>query len=166
MSQKSLFQIIMDKVELLNMADQLDGDISEMTDAWEYNQAEAQEKVQAYLQVIDSLALANTGIRENIERLETKVNQNLKVIENLRSNLLMAVDKFGKFKYDEGLMAGRSVFIQERKKLFTDPSLIQDQYKVEKVEVKIDTAKIKEDLKNDIMVQGAYFEESKTLVIK
>ena len=163
---KSLFQIIMDKVELLNMADQLDGDISEMTDAWEYNQAEAKDKVQAYLQVIDNLALANEGIRANIDRLETKVNQNLKVIENLRSNLLMAVDKFGKFKYDEGLMAGRSVFIQERKKLVTDPSLIQDQYKFEKVEVKIDTAKIKEDLKNDVMVQGAYFEESKTLVIK
>jgi hypothetical protein len=156
----------MDKVELLNMADQLDGDISEMTDAWEYNQAEAKDKVQAYLQVIDNLALANEGIRANIDRLETKVNQNLKVIENLRSNLLMAVDKFGKFKYDEGLMAGRSVFIQERKKLVTDPSLIQDQYKFEKVEVKIDTAKIKEDLKNDVMVQGAYFEESKTLVIK
>ena len=163
---KSLFQIIMDKVELLNMADQLDGDISEMTDAWEYNQAEAKDKVQAYLQVIDNLALANEGIRANIDRLETKVNQNLKVIENLRSNLLMAVDKFGKFKYHEGLMAGRSVFIQQRKKLVTDPSLIQDQYKFEKVEVKIDTGKIKEDLKNDVMVQGAYFEESKTLVIK
>jgi hypothetical protein len=78
----------------------------------------------------------------------------------------MAVDKFGKFKYDEGMMAGRSVFIQQRQKLITDFSLIEDQYKFEKIEVKIYTAKIKEDLKNDVIVKGAYLEESKTLVIK
>ena len=166
MSQKSLFQIIMDKVELLNMADQLDGDISELIEAWEYNQAEAQEKVQAYLQVIDSLALANTGIRENIERLETKVNQNLKVIENLRSNLLMAVDKFGKFKYETGLMAGRSVFIQERKRLVFNQDEIPDEYKIEKIEYKVDTKQIKLDLSSNIEIKGAYLEESKSLVIK
>jgi hypothetical protein len=163
---KSLYEIIHDKLELLEQAEQLDGDISELQEAWEYNEAEAKDKVQAYLQVIDSLALANEGIRANIDRLETKVNQNLKVIENLRSNLLMAVDKFGKFKYDEGMMAGRSVFIQQRQKLITDFSLIEDQYKFEKIEVKIYTAKIKEDLKNDVIVKGAYLEESKTLVIK
>ena len=163
---KSLYEIIHDKLELLQQAEQLDGDISELQDAWEYNEAEAKDKVEAYLQVIDSLGLANEGIKANIERLQNKVNQNLKVIENLRSNLLMAVDKFGKFKYDQGMMAGRSVFIQQRQKLITDPQLIQDQYKFEKIEVKIDTAKIKEDLKNDIIVEGAYFEDSKTLVIK
>jgi hypothetical protein len=163
---KSLYEIIHNKLELLEQAEQLDGDMTELTEAWEYNEAEAKDKVQAYLQVIDSLALANEGIRANIDRLETKVNQNLKVIENLRSNLLMAVDKFGKFKYDEGMMAGRSVFIQQRQKLITDFSLIEDKYKFEKIEVKIYTAKIKEDLKNNIMVQGAHLEESKTLVIK
>jgi hypothetical protein len=163
---KSLYQIVHDKLELMQQAEQLDGDISELTEAWEYNEAEAKYKVQAYLQVIDSLALANEGIQANIERLETKKNQNLKAIEHLRSNLLMAVDKFGKFKYDEGMMAGRSVFIQSRKRVVFDKDQLPKKYLVLKKEYSVDTKQIKADLSEKGKVKGAYITESKSLVIK
>lgn len=124
----------------------------------------ADEKVEAYCQVIRQLEAENNGFDAEIERLNKALSRNKKGVDRLKSALVMFVESTGDKKVKGGTF---EVSLRRSEKVIIDDiDAVPEEFKRTKTTVEADKKLIKESVKNGTEVVGAHIEESVSAQIK
>ena len=157
----NIYEINNQILALVNNADIITGEIDiEQLEGLELAKKEKQENIVKYIR---HLELDEQAIKEETKRLNVISSLYAKRQESLKKYLKSSMELDQEDKLDLGLFKVSiaknppAVVIEDEDKL--------DKYKKEKVQVTIDKAALKEDLKNG-EVAGARLEQSTRLVIK
>lgn len=141
------------------------GELNEIVaDALSITQQELQAKAIDYGYLIKSLEDSEEIFDREIKRLQERKKQITKTKEKLKENLTNAMQEFSIIK-----IKGKTIDVSFRKSeqvAIYDESILPDEYKRTKISVEPDKAKIKNDIKDGIIVDGAKIIVKNNLQIK
>lgn len=124
----------------------------------------ADEKVEAYCQVIRQLEAENNGLTAEVERLEKALSRNEKGVKRLKSALAMFIESTGEKKVKGGTF--EVSLKRSEKTIIDDLEKIPEQFLRTKTTVEADKKLIKESINNGMQVEGAHIEKSVSAQIK
>lgn len=158
----SLYEIECVYQELLDRAEENDGDITEVVKEFKEVEASLEDKAENYWRIIRNLTVEAEGIKAEKLRLANKQKQLEKLADKLKEEILNAMGLFEKDKLKTKL-GGFSTRINTSLKVL-DETLIPEQYFKVVKEVKTDD--IKKALKNGEDIPGVEINKEKGLVVK
>lgn len=122
-------------------------------------------KLENYTNIIKTKENENTTIDKEIQRLKNRKTRNQNLIERLKNFILFNLKQIGKTRYETSL---KTISIRKNpaKVEIMDEHIIPIKYKELVETVKIKKDKIKEDLKNNIKVDGCELTQSERIDIK
>lgn len=159
-----LYDLTVEFQELLEMAEDPNTDPEVIADTLESLEYEIEEKADNYAKIIRELTADSKGYEAEISRLEARkktVDNNIDRMKKSLESAMIATDK-RKFKTD---LFSFNIQKNPASVVIDNTLYIPDEYLIEQ-EPKIDKAKIKEDLKNGVAVEGAHLEQSESLRIR
>lgn len=141
------------------------GELNEIVaDALSITQQELQAKAIDYGYLIKSLEDSEELFDKEIKRLQERKKQLIKTKEKLVANLTNAMQQFGVVE-----IKGKTLRLSFRKSeqvAIYDEAILPDEYKRTKVTIEPDKTKIKQDIKDGIIVDGAKIIVKNNLQIK
>ena len=163
----SLYELTEEYLRLLEMAEDPEVDEEVLADTLEGLGGEIEIKADGYAKVIRQLTADIEGLKAEIDRLTVRKKTIDNNIDRMKRSLEAAMLATGKTKFKTDLF---SFGIQKNA-----PSVVIDEQYIENIpeeylieqEPKIDKAKLKEDLKNGVDLDGiAHLEQSESIRIR
>lgn len=163
----TLYELTEDYMALLEMAEDPEADPEVLADTLESLDYEIEEKADGYAKVIRQLMADSEGFKAEIDRLTVRKKTIDNNIDRMKRSLEAAMLATGKTKFKTDLF---SFGIQKNA-----PSVVIDEQYIENIpeeylieqDPKIDKAKLKEDLKNGVDLDGiAHLEQSESIRIR
>jgi len=162
LSEKSMYKIQEEHLELLYAIESLDGEITEETEELLIiNKNELEVKSESYLHVITKKESYNTLIDNEIKRLRGLKQRNVNLVSRLKDSLLQAVKLNGDFSFGLtkiGTRKSQSVEVE-------DVNQLPKEYKTIKVTESANKAAIKSALKSGIEIVGCSIKDNQNLKI-
>lgn len=158
----TLYEISEDIISLIQQFEEAEGEMTEeLSESFEITKSELQEKAVAYYSVIQDTKASIEVLDVEIKRLTAKKKKASKLIDNLNTRLLGAVNLFGDFK------AGTHSFKTRKSKTVTidNENIIPNEYRVVKEVYSIDKRLISTHLKEGNKIKGARLTENLNLKI-
>lgn len=168
---KTLIQLILEYQEL---GEQLEFDelTPELEEQLAINRNNLEEKVEDYIQLIDTLQSENENLSKKADRIKELKDKNKKTIDFLRAKLLMTTKLYGidNKNGNKNLKVGMFSLTQKINPfvVIDNPALVPDEFKETVEEVKIDKKGLYNFLKDNPFVGYAHIDKksSESLIIK
>jgi len=160
-----LYDLTAEFLELKELAQDPDVDPKVLEDTMESLDYEIEEKAENYAKIIRELTADSEAYKAEIDRFEAKKRAVDNNIARMKKSLEMAMIATDKRKFKTGLF---SFNIQKNPAsiVYDDKSKVPEQYLIAQ-DPKIDTTKLKEDLKNGVELPGVcHLEQSESIRIK
>lgn len=163
----TLYDVTSDYLKIMGMMEDPELDPQTLADTMEAVEGELEIKAENYAKVIKNLEADVSGIKAEIDRLSERKKTIEKNIKRMKENLQNAMEITGKTKFKTELF---SFGIRNNA-----PAVVMDEQYIENIpeeylrirEPEIDKAKLKEDLKAGVILEGiAHLESSTSLIIK
>ena len=163
----TLYQVTQDYLQIMAMMEDPELDPQTLADTMEAVEGELEIKAENYAKVMKNLEADVSGIKAEIDRLSERKKTIEKNIKRMKENLQNAMEITGKTKFKTELF---SFGVRTN-----TPAVVMDEQYIENIpeeylrirEPEIDKAKLKEDLKAGVNLEGiAHLESSTSLIIK
>lgn len=160
---KTIFDITNERLELFSRIEEAEGELDESTsEALQINEEEFQSKTDDYVKYIQSCKYRIEALKQEEERL-VKIRRSLeRTRDNVKNNLLYAMQTFG---YDKVMSGTFKVGFHHSESVQLDnEGIVPEIY--HKVKVEFDKAGIKEALKKGDQVPGCSIVKKISLSIR
>ena len=162
LSEKSMYRIQEEHLELLYAVESLDGEVTkEVADLLVINKNELEIKSESYLHVITTKESYNTLIDSEIKRLQAMKKRNTNLVSRLKDSLLQAVRIHGDFSFGLTKFGTRKSTTVE----VEDINQLPTQFKTIKVTEAADKKAIKIALLNGKKIEGCSIKTNQNLKI-
>ena len=159
----SIFQISAEQQALNEALFEAEGELTpELEAALVINEANLAIKTESYCSSIQKFDSMIEAANNEIKRLQGIVKRSKNASERMKNALSMAMQTFGYDRYEIG--THKLSFRKSEGVVIEDEQAIPPCYII--VETKVDKAKLKADLKEGVIVSGAFLEQRKNIQIK
>lgn len=159
----SIYHISLEQQRLNNALFEAEGELTpELEEALAINKQNLSLKTEDYLSSMAQFEAMEQTADKEIKRLQAIIKRSKNARERMKSAIGFAMESFGIDKLEVG--THRLSFRKSEGVEITDENLIPDRFRI--VEVKINKASIKKELKAGIPVAGATIEQRRNLQIQ
>lgn len=159
----SLWKISEEQAKLNDLLFESEGELTpEMEEALAINEANLTTKAANYIEAMAMFANGEETAKAEIKRLQAFAKRCANAQERMKASLTSALDIFGIDKLEVG--THRISFRKSEAVVIDDENAIPDNYRI--IEVKLNKAQIKADLKEGAIMTGAHLETRKNIQIR